>query len=235
MKTCTKCGRTLPLGEFYRTGRRYGDGRHAACRGCMSRASAARNRQRARQATVYRAQVEAMSKLVVTSNGPELVVDAKALGLGADGIRYWRLHEADGQPGVWLHRYSGSQGPLSDLLRGIADSYLDSQGPPQGERIVPRPAATAGGVLSDREFNEFVEATGHPEAAVPVTDTPAAPAGGTEAAPAVPEKITDLMAALAESVAEAKAARARHPQPLIPVENWTSAPAAPAGGEENRA
>lgn len=37
------------------------------------------------------------------------------------------------------------------------------------------------------------------------------------------EKLVDLMGALETSVREAKEARARHPQPLIPVENWVSA------------
>jgi len=77
-------------------------------------------------ADVYRRQAEAMAKLVVTYHTPGvLAVDALALTHDEHDVRFWLLRPVDGQPGVWLHPQSGESGPVSELLRGIADSYLD--------------------------------------------------------------------------------------------------------------
>lgn len=132
MKTCTKCGEAKPSSEFYSNGRA-GRGRvglHAACKACMTKAATAANYRRAaerRKGNAYIAQVEAAAKLVVSSDGPEvLVVDALALMPTDLGPRFWRLCEVDGQPGMWLHPQSGTDpGPLSELLRGIASCYVD--------------------------------------------------------------------------------------------------------------
>lgn len=79
---------------------------------------------------IYIAQAEAAAKLRVRQNeheppGVSLVVDAEALTDGNTDVRYWRLFEVDGRPGEWVHPESGESGPLSEVLRGIANCYLD--------------------------------------------------------------------------------------------------------------
>lgn len=80
---------------------------------------------------VYRQQVEAMAKLVVTGNGPgRLVVDATALMSDDDhGPRRWWLYEDSTQPGLWVQPESGVTCPLASALRGIANVYLDRSAP----------------------------------------------------------------------------------------------------------
>lgn len=137
MKTCTKCGKAKPVTEFYSNGRE-GPGKvglHASCKTCMTKAATATNYRRAaerRKGKVYVAQAEAAAKLVVSSDGPGvLVVDTLALMPNNLGPRFWRLVEVDGSPGMWLHPQSGTDpGPLSELLRGIADCYIDREATP---------------------------------------------------------------------------------------------------------
>jgi hypothetical protein len=70
-------------------------------------------------------QFEAMDKLRVSGEPGRLVVDAGELVTSDCEPRYWHLVAGE-HAGTWIHAGSGTCGPLTDMLRGIAGSYLEA-------------------------------------------------------------------------------------------------------------
>jgi hypothetical protein len=71
--------------------------------------------------TLLRGMNDVGAKLKVTGDGNSLVVDCEAAMESPNDVRYWYLTpEPDG---TWSHAPSATNGPLYDVLRGIAASY----------------------------------------------------------------------------------------------------------------
>jgi hypothetical protein len=73
------------------------------------------------QAAITRSTITNMAKLTVSPIGPGVLdVDATALASRHDPTHWWlQYHE-----GIWHHAPSATSGPLTEMLRSIAMTYL---------------------------------------------------------------------------------------------------------------
>ena len=115
----------------------------AECEAALADAEARAEKAEANNATLLR-RIAMLDQLTAgITSYDDLTVDAGALMTNPLGVRYYRLHEADGQ---WHHSESGNGGTLGHLLRGIAWSY-----------DVPEPGAIADGLDGEETRQQGIE------------------------------------------------------------------------------